>query len=70
MYQDKDEVLARYEPVIASHEGAERIVAVRRALRECAAVLCDVLPEGRGKAVALTKLEEAGMWAVKAVTHG
>ena len=41
----------------------------RLRFREFAAFLDEVLPEGRAKAVAFTELENASMWAHKAIAE-
>lgn len=48
----------------------ELAAAAQKAIKEKCTdleVLMDALPNGRGKALALTKLEEAYMWAGKAI---
>lgn len=45
----------------------EKSVAVRGNFRSLAFGLDALIPEGRHKAMALTALEEASTWAVKAV---
>lgn len=41
----------------------------RLAFREFAAFLDDMLPDGRAKSVAFTELENASMWAHKAIAE-
>lgn len=48
---------------IASHE------AVREELRVTAILLDDMLPDSREKSIAITKLEEALMWANAAIAR-
>ena len=43
--------------------------ALRLAFKEFAAVLDEILPPGRAKSVTFTELENASMWAHKAVAE-
>lgn len=43
---------------------------VRLGFRQFAEFLDEVLPDGRAKAVAFTELENASMWAHKAIAEG
>ena len=47
----------------ASVDVTNRHAAAREALLEAANLLADVVPAGREQSLALTKLEEAMMWA-------
>lgn len=49
--------------------GNEDITAIKEAANAMADVI-DRLPAGRRKSIALTKLEDASMWAVKAAAVG
>lgn len=42
---------------------------VRESFKELSTILDETLPDGRAKSVAFTKLEEASMWANKAVAE-
>lgn len=57
----------------ATHEPDEEqranIGGIRHQARGLALVINDVAPEGREKSLALTKLEEAAMWAEAAITR-
>lgn len=57
----------------ATIEGENATLPSHRALRltfkEFAAVLDEILPPGRAKSVAFTELENASMWAHKAVAE-
>ena len=70
MDEDIEVVLARFEPVLPSEEQAQRVLAVRAATRLYVKCLHGLIPPGRYASLALTAVEEAAMWAVKAVTHG
>lgn len=65
----RGDVLARFEPMEVDDDQAVEVERVRQAMRVCAAELYDLLPDGRSKSLALTKLEEAAMHATKAITH-
>ena len=49
-------------------EREKSIVEGIKANAETLETMIDLVPDGREKALAMTKLEEAVMWAVKAVT--
>ena len=58
-----------FQPVQPTEEQARDIATLRTAFSECADELDFHAPEGRYKALARTALEEAAMWATKAITH-
>lgn len=59
-----DKPFAYHKP---SPDGLERITKVREAFSAVAAVIADQCPASRHKSVAITELEAAAMWAIKAV---
>ena len=69
----KDEIEHRFGFHKATVEGENATLPKHRdtrlRFREFAAFLDEVLPEGRAKAVAFTELENASMWAHKAVAE-
>lgn len=48
-------------------DGQARIEAVQDCLIHTENILREILPDGREKSLALTKLEELGMWSTKAI---
>ena len=69
----KDEIEHRFGFHKATVEGVNATLPKHRVsrlrVREFAAFLDEVLPEGRAKAVAFTELENASMWAHKAIAE-
>lgn len=69
----KDEIEHRFGFHKATVEGENATLPKHRdtrlRFREFAAFLDEVLPEGRAKAVAFTELENASMWAHKAIAE-
>lgn len=65
-YADLDKRF-RSHPVDA--EQAECLDHVRSAMRSAAVAVLQVAPEGRERALALTKLEEAMFWANAAIAR-
>ena len=69
----KDEIEHRFGFHKAAVEGENATLPKHRdtrlRFREFAAFLDEVLPEGRAKAVAFTELENASMWAHKAIAE-
>lgn len=64
---DLDNRFAYHQPpndFVAGKHGA-----VRRTLCETARILNELCPEGREKSLAITKLEEAMMWANAAIAR-
>lgn len=55
---------AYHKPGAAS---LEKITKLRRAFSEIDDVISELAPQSREKSVALTQLETAAMWAIKAV---
>jgi len=49
--------------------GDPKITEIKAKVNELAAVI-EALPPGRRRAIALTQLEQASMWAVKAAARG
>jgi hypothetical protein len=69
-----DELLKRIENNHKHHppKTGQRIKAheyVRKVTRECAEAFVDACPEGRELSIALTKIEEAMMWANAAIAR-
>lgn len=56
-------------PVEPTAEQVQKINMVRSSVQTTICTV-EMLPPGRERSLALTKLEEACMWAVKAITHG
>ena len=42
---------------------------VRETFHHAAEAILNLLPEGRHKSLVLTNLEQASMWAIKAISH-
>lgn len=59
-----DKPYAYHKP---SPEGHARITELREAFSEVAKVIEKACPNSRQKSVAITELETAAMWAIKAV---
>ena len=60
---DSLEIFNNYRYHQPDKEKAQKHTNIRDAIREVADYLNDLLPESREKSIALTKLEEATMWA-------
>jgi len=67
--RDQEVVHARFDSVIPNAVMQSRLESVRAAVRECVDAIVSCCHEGRAQSIALTKLEEASMWANKAITH-
>lgn len=50
-------------------EALDKIQAIRKAFSDAMDAVLANAPAGRERSVAVTQLETAAMWAVKAVTH-
>ena len=59
-----DKPFAYHKP---SDDGLKRITRLREAFSEISLIIEEVAPNSRQKAVAITHLETAAMWATKAV---
>lgn len=64
-----EEILDRFRYHPPSAEGAERHKSLTGAFFTVARVIEEVCPDGREKALAFTKLEEAKFWASAAVAR-
>lgn len=60
----------RFRSRIPTAGQIEDMDTIRRAMIAAAEAVAEFAPAGREAALALTKLEEAAMWANKAITHG
>lgn len=58
-----------FEHVIPNPDQVEELAKVRAAFKTQLLFLDTLLPAGRYRALAMTALEEAAMWANKAITH-
>ncbi len=61
-----NKVFAYHKPSAA---GLEKITQLREAFSVLYDLVSKITPSAREKAVALTNLETAGMWAIKAVVY-
>lgn len=59
-----DKPYAYHKP---SSDGQERIDRLRLAFSDVARVIAETCPDSRHKSTAITQLETAAMWAIKAV---
>ena len=64
------ELLERFEPKAVNQEKVVVIEGNRIAFKQLVEHLNDTLPDGRCKAIVMTKLEEAAMFATKAISYG
>lgn len=64
------EIGDRFATVVPNGEQAAVLEVTRDVIALVAERLERLLPDGREKALAMTKLEEAAMWASKAVVRG
>lgn len=60
----------RFERVSPDTEQQAKLADIRALFEELEIELVSRVPEGRYRSLYLTALEEAAMWASKAVTHG
>lgn len=65
-----DEISERFALVDATIDQEYDMEGVVDFLASTALYLNDILPDGRDKALALTRLEEAEMWAMSAILRG
>lgn len=65
-----EDILIRFDSLTVGEEGQKIISENRAAFKVLAKQLDDNLPSGRLKALVLTKLEEAAMFATKFISHG
>lgn len=67
------EVIGREHPRFASQVltdgGAVRVAVIKSGCSKLLETIEVACPEGRHRALAITALEEACMWAVKAISH-
>jgi len=64
MNSDPLKTFAYHSP---SPEGLQQIAQLRKAFSEVAAVIYLYAPDTRERSIALTRLEEAAMWAIKSI---
>lgn len=60
---------ARFTWRLEDHAGAKKCKAIREFSYDFALIVTNLCPEGREKALALTKIEEAMMWANAAISR-
>ena len=58
-----------FQSVMPTQEQANDLFTKEQAFTELVAGLDKLLPAGRAKALTMTKLEEASMWASKAIVQ-
>lgn len=64
----EQEIRSRFRNVTVSSDKADELTELRFLFEALALELSGTLPSGRELSLAMTKLEEAQMWAVKAAT--
>jgi hypothetical protein len=64
-----EDVIKNFSSVPVNNQQTERIDVTRSFYQEMAINLNNLLPEGRLKSIAMTKLEESCMFAIKAISH-
>ena len=68
-HMKEKEIRRNYAEQVLDEEQITNINGIRRQARSLALVINDVAPESREKSLALTKLEEAVMWADAAIAR-
>ena len=64
-----EELRARFEYAATDGDQRERIALIRDEAIHLAIDIEEYVPDSRAKSIALTKLEEAAMWAIKGISH-
>lgn len=62
-------VRERFKPRTADEHQQQRMVGIRATFQAVEDIIVHVTPKGRYQSLVLTALEEACMWAIKAVSH-
>jgi hypothetical protein len=63
-------IAARFRSYVVGPEGQADLEFVQRTIGDAALIVTDLVPDGRERALALTKLEEAVFWANAAIARG
>jgi hypothetical protein len=64
-----EDVKRNFDYIVVSVDDQERINSIREQYGLFAQRLNEFLPEGRLKSIAMTKLEESSMFAIKSISH-
>lgn len=60
---NQEEIEHRFNAHALDEDQAALVAQVRQAVKTCATLFALLIPEGREKSTAVTKLEEAAFWA-------
>ena len=66
---DAKEREKRFDSYEMDEDKKIRCLNIRNAVKQLAYIIDNVCPDGREKSLALTRLEEAVMWAIKSVSR-
>ena len=66
---DRNELERRFRSQPVDAQGMKKLTTIRDAFIELSVLIDDLVPDGREKSLAHTNLEDAAMWANKAITH-
>ena len=69
MEQRREVMNRKFKALSVNEDGLVNMNSVRELFRDVGFFIGEVLPEGRYKAMVLTNLEQACMWAIKSITH-
>ena len=58
-----------FTPALLNDKGRTTSAAIRRLFSECLTHLNNLIPPSREHSLALTKLQEASMWSIRAVSQ-
>lgn len=67
---ENEDLSSRFESRVPSETAQQGIVTLRGEFGLIIQLVDDVVPDGREKSLAFTKLEEAAMWAIKGASRG
>lgn len=67
---ERKEIEKRFEVYEVNQEQVDATMAVKEMIKAVALAINEVCRDSREKSMALTKLEEASMWALTAIAQG